>query len=123
MPRPTRRTSVMRPTNSLLAIAALLAAGVAAPARAAEDTGGGTPTFKTGDRITFDKIDSLKNFLPKEVWANRDFFFFEGMKLDIGPFYKDYSPSQVYKDATAKFAGQPKIGPDGSLENYTAGQP
>jgi hypothetical protein len=113
----------MRPTNSLLAIAALLAAGVAAPARAAEDTGGGTPTFKTGDTITFDKIDSLKNFLPKEVWANRDFFFFEGMKLDIGPFYKDYSPSQVYKDATAKFAGQPKIGPDGSLENYTAGQP
>jgi uncharacterized protein DUF1329 len=114
----------MRRFLNLLATAALLAACVTGSARAAEDTGaGGPPTFKQGDVITFDKIDSLKNFLPKEVWSNRDFFFFEGMKLEIGPFYRDYSPAQVYKDATVKFAGQPKLGPDGSLENYTAGQP
>jgi len=105
-----------------LSVFGLLAA--AAPlAYAADDAPAGAPTFKEGDVITFDKLDSLKEFLPKEIWANRDFIFFEGMQLEIGPFQKDYSPAQVYKDATAKFAGQAKLGPDGSLEGYTAGQP
>ena len=93
------------------------------PARAAEDTGTGAPAFKEGDVITFDQLESLRPFLPKEVWANRDFFFFEGMKLEIGPSFADYSPATVYQDATKQFAGQPKLGPDGSLENYVAGQP
>jgi hypothetical protein len=108
------------------AIAASLALALclASPALAqqAEDAIG-APSFKQGDIITMDKIDSLKNFLPPEFWANRDFFFYEGMKLEIGPFFADYSPSDAYKAATKKFAGQSKIGPAASLENYTAGQP
>src|SRR5512147_2936576 len=106
----------------LLSLGAILCT-VPLPAGAAEDTGTAGPTFKTGDVIPFDKIDSLKPFLPKEIWANRDFIFFEGMKLEIGPFFADYKPSQAYQDASTKFAGQAKLGPDGSLENYTAGQP
>ncbi|NNL68135.1 MAG: DUF1329 domain-containing protein [Myxococcales bacterium] len=94
-----------------------------APARAQEDAGVAGPSFKEGDVITFDKIDSLRQFLPPEFWANRDFFFYEGMRLNIGPFHRDYSPAAEYVAATKKFAGQPKIGPDDSLENYTAGQP
>ena len=105
-----------------LAAVACLGALLATPALAQEDAIG-APTFSEGDVITMDKIESLKNFLPPEFWANRDFFFYEGMKLEIGPFYRDYSPAQAYKDATAKFAGQAKIGPENSLENYTAGQP
>lgn len=92
-------------------------------ARAADDAGSGAPTFKEGDVIGFDQVESLKAFLPKEVWANRDFFLFEGMKLEIGPFYSDYSPAPVYQAATTSFAGQAKLGPDQSLEGYTAGQP
>jgi hypothetical protein len=106
----------------LLSLAALVCSAPSL-ARAAEDTGTAGPTFKTGDVVPFEKIEELKPFLPKEVWANRDFFFFEGMNLEIGPFYADYKPSPAYLEATAKFAGQPKLGPDGSLENYTAGQP
>jgi hypothetical protein len=108
------------------AIAASLALALclASPALAqqAEDAIG-APSFKQGDIITMDKVDSLKNFLPPEFWANRDFFFYEGMKLEIGPFFADYSPADAYKAATKKFAGQSKIGPAASLENYTAGQP
>jgi hypothetical protein len=104
----------------LLATLGLVAASAAI---AAEDAAVGAPTFKPGDVISFEQIDSLKDFLPKEVWANRDFFFFEGMKLEIGPFQADYAPATVYQDATAKFAGQAKLGPDSSLEGYTAGQP
>ena len=113
-----RRSFVIR----LLAAVLLFAAG-SPLAHAADDTGTATPPFKPGDVIGFDKIDSLKPFLPKELWPNRDFFFFEGMKLEIGPFFADYSPSAAYQEAGKKFAGQPKLGPDGSLENFTAGQP
>ena len=106
------------------ALVASLALCLASPALAqqAEDAIG-APSFKQGDVITLDKVDSLKNFLPPEFWANRDFFFYEGMKLEIGPFFADYSPSDAYKAATQKFAGKSKIGPDASLESYTAGQP
>jgi len=104
-----------------LAAPALLAVPLAAPAQ--EDTGGMGPTFKEGDVITFDQLEAIRPYLPEEFWNNRDFFFYEGMQLEVGPFYRDYSPSKAYKDASEKFAGQPRIGPDNSLENYTAGQP
>ena len=107
-------------TRILSALAVLLL--VAMPAIAQEDTDA-TPSFNEGDIITIDQIDKLKAFLPPEFWANRDFFFYEGMQLEIGPSFADYSPAQVYKDATEKFKGQSKIGPESSLENYTAGQP
>jgi hypothetical protein len=91
-------------------------------ARATEDGAGGFP-FREGDVVTLDRIDSLQKYLPPEFWANRDFFFYEGMQLEIGPSFADYSPSAAYAAATRKFAGQAKLGPENSLESYTAGQP
>ncbi len=109
------------------AFAAFAAVFLFAPAAvaqgAAEDAGALAPTFKEGDVIDLDQIDALRPFLPPEFWANRDFFFYEGMKLEIGPFYRDYSPPPEWNAATEKFRGQSRIGPDGSLENYTAGDP
>ena len=103
-----------------LVLSLVLAAPVAAQQ---EDAGPGSPTFKEGDVITIDEIESLKPFLPPEFWSNRDFFFYEGMKLEVGPFFRDYSPPPEYQAATEQFRGQPRIGPESSLENYTAGQP
>ncbi len=88
-----------------------------------EDVGPGTPTFEEGDVITIDEVESLKPFLPPEFWSNRDFFFYEGMQLEIGPFFRDYSPPSEYQAATEQFKGQPRVGPEASLDNYTAGQP
>ena len=104
----------------LIAVAALV---VALPALAQEDADVVGPAFQEGDIITFDKIDSLRPYLPDPFWANRDFFFYEGMQLEIGPTNRDYSGPKEFKDATAKFRGQARIGPDNSLENYTAGRP
>ncbi|MCH2171442.1 DUF1329 domain-containing protein [Myxococcota bacterium] len=70
-----------------------------------------------------DDISKLKPFLPEQVWDNRDFFFYEGMQLEIGPTMYDYSPADAYKAATERYKGEARIGPDGSLENFTAGQP
>jgi hypothetical protein len=106
--------------------AACLVAGLsllAAGAFAQEDAGSLTPSFAEGDVIDFEGIKKLKPFLPEEFWDNRDFFFYEGMKLVIGPTQYDYSNAPAYEVASEKYKGQARIGPDNSLENYTAGRP
>jgi Protein of unknown function (DUF1329) len=108
--------------RSMLALA-LLVSSFASLSASAEDTGTATPTFREGDVIAVGDVGKLQPFLPPEFWANRDFFFYEGMKLEIGPAYRDYSPAQAYVGATEKFVGTAKIGPESSLRDYTAGQP
>jgi hypothetical protein len=105
-------------------LATLLALGLASPAaRAAEDAAAPAPAFKAGDAIGFEDVKKLQPFLPEEFWNNRDFFFYEGMRLEIGPLDQDYSQSKEYLAATERYRGQARLGPDQSLENYTAGQP
>ena len=98
-----------------------LAALLAPAALLAQDASG--PPFKEGDVIGLDQIDSLQKYLPKEFWDNRDFFFYEGMKLQIGPAYADYTPAAAYQAATKANDGKAKIGADGSLSGYVSGQP
>ncbi|MCX5738439.1 MAG: hypothetical protein NTZ61_08095 [Proteobacteria bacterium] len=113
--RPTRLASVVW--------MALAAVAVPTAAFAADDTGVAGPTFKEGDTVSFDKIESLKNFVPAEFWANRDFFFYEGMKMEVGPFFKDYGQPPEYLAASEKYKGKAKIGPGASLENFASGFP
>ena len=77
------------------------------------------PQFVDGDVITYDKADLVRPFIPAEQQSS---VLFDGMNMvikDAG----DLSPSDAYKAATAKFAGQAKIASDGAIENYTAGRP
>jgi hypothetical protein len=107
----------MRRTRSLIALLVLLAPS----ALFAQDVTG--PAFKTGDVITHDKVDALERYVPKEFWDNRDFFFYEGMQLRIGPAHADYAPPAVYQEATNANAGKASIGADNSLKGYVSGQP
>jgi len=106
----------------LLPAVALRPAG-AQEAGAQEDAPTGAPPFQEGDVITYDKIDQLEPYLPPEFWAHRQFFLYEGMRMEIGPAHRDYAPAPEYVKATERFSDQVSIGPDGSLENYVAGQP
>jgi len=108
---------------SWLILAATLLAIPTPPIGAQEDATRGGPGFQEGDVLGLDAIDRLQPYLPPQFWSNRDFFFFEGMELEIGPFHRDYAQSQSYRDATERFRGQARIGPDGSLEGYVAGMP
>jgi len=110
-------------TLASLVILAALTASAPALAQQAEDAGALAPAFQEGDVITFDLVDKLRPYLPDEFWDNRDFFFYEGMQLEIGPTQFDYSPNDQTKAATERFRGQPRIGPDNSLENWIAGYP
>jgi hypothetical protein len=88
----------------------------------AEDVVPGVP-FRPGDMIDYSNLDRIQNYLPPEVWKHREFFFYEGMRMRIGKVHADYSPSEERKALTAQYAGQARIGPDDSLENYTLGLP
>jgi len=101
----------------------LLATLSAAPSFASEeDAGGMGPAFSEGDVLGYDDVDKLRPYLPEEFWVNRDFFFFEGMQLEIGPSHHDYAPSKQMKDATDAYHHLARIGPDNSLEGYVAGR-
>jgi hypothetical protein len=98
---------------------------VPAPAlaqEAAEDVIPGVP-FKEGDVLSYEQLDKLKDYLPPEFWENREYFFYEGMQIEVGPFQRPYPVSAEYQAQTERFRGQASIGKDGALTNYTAGQP
>ena len=70
----------------------------------ADDAPPPKPPFAEGDVIGFGDIHLLEPYLPKKFWDNRDFFFYEGMQLEIGPTpIRDYSPAPpAYKAAPAR---------------------
>jgi len=112
-----------RTATAAFIVALLVMAGWGAAASAQEDAEGTGPGFKEGDIITYENLDVLKGYLPDPFWDNRDFFFYEGMQLEIGPFFRDYSGPGAYKAATQRGRGNARIGPDNSLENYESGRP
>jgi hypothetical protein len=91
-------------------------------ARPGEDASAPVP-FKTGDSFEIARLEVLRRFVPKELWQYRDRFFYEGMRLEIGPCFRDYGPPDFYRAATDKFRGQAKLDAGGGLSGYTAGQP
>lgn len=90
--------------------------------QAAQDAAPRVP-FEEGDVIRYDEVQKLKSYLPPEVWNQREYFFYEGMELEIGPFYRDYSEPPVYLDATRKHHSSVSLGRDGALVGYVAGRP
>jgi hypothetical protein len=87
-----------------------------------EDVIPGVP-FKEGDTLAYEQLEKLKNYLPPEFWENREYFFYEGMSIEVGPFQRPYPNASVFDAATEKYRGQASIGKDGALVNYTAGLP
>lgn len=79
--------------------------------------------FAPGDRISVDRLDVLRPFLPGDVWAVRDRVFAPGTEVEIGPCFRRYAPPQHFSAATERYAGQAKLLPDGGLQGVPAGLP
>jgi hypothetical protein len=79
--------------------------------------------FEPGAAVEHGKLESIRRFLPKEVWENRERFFYDGMRLEIGPCFRDYAPPAFFAAATEKFRGQAVLTEAGGLEGHTAGLP
>ena len=85
----------------------------------AEDAGGFP--FRAGETIELARLGEVKRFLPVAMWDERDAFFYEGMRLEVGPCFKDYSPPAFFQQATARSAA--RLNADGGLDRYAAGLP
>ena len=79
--------------------------------------------FQPGDSFQLSQLETLRNFVPPELWTYRERFFHEGMRMEIGACFADYGPPEFYKSATETFRGRTRLLPNGGIENYTAGQP
>lgn len=66
---------------------------------------------------------SLRALLPEEVWRNRDAFFHEGMRMEIGPCHRRYPVPEFFAEATEAFAGRASLDRDGNLHGHRAGLP
>jgi hypothetical protein len=108
----------------LLTILASILPGAAFAASAVEDAAPPLP-FAPGDTIEFSDLDRLRDYIPEPFWENREYYFFEGMTLAIGEFYKEYPISAERKavNEDPQYRGKARIGRDDSLENYTLGRP
>ncbi len=109
----------------MLILVALLFAFAPLAVHAAEKATDAAPEapFKEGDVIGFEDVEKLRDFVPERFWENREFFFYEGMKIEIGPTQRDYSEAQAFHDATKRWQKEAKLGRDGALVDFVAGQP
>jgi hypothetical protein len=84
-----------------------------------EENKAASVSFQDGDVITFENRDKIKAFVPP---GYESIMNFEGMKVVVKD-PTDLSPSQSFKDATAKFQSKVSLAADGSLVDYVAGEP
>jgi hypothetical protein len=94
--------------------------GRVAPGKA-EDV---TPApFQTGDVFGVDRLEVLRDYLPAFLFQERERFFFEGMRLEIGPCFRDYAPPAFFRKATEEYGAKTRLDADGGLHDYAAGLP
>jgi hypothetical protein len=79
--------------------------------------------LREGMLLHFADVLLLGSLLPTEVWRNRDQFFHEGMRLEVGPCHRRYAAPEFYEQATRRFAGQARLDREGNLEGHVAGLP
>lgn len=104
-----------------IGVGVALALGIAPTASA--DSDDGVFPFSEGDVVGEDEVERLRPWLPDRFWEHRRHYFHPGMTMRIGPVQRDYSPPPAYQSATREYRGRARLGADGSLEGYVAGQP
>lgn len=79
--------------------------------------------LREGMILDYSDVILLRDLIPAEVWRHRNVFFFEGMKMEIGPCHRRYKIPTYYRKATEQFSGQVGVDEDGNLWGYVAGLP
>jgi len=79
--------------------------------------------IKPGMVLREEDLMVLRRLIPSELWRQRQTFFHEGMRLEIGPCNRRYAVPKFFTDASEKFAGKARVDRKGNLSKYTAGLP
>jgi hypothetical protein len=91
------------------------------PGKPAEDATGAPLT--PGESFGLDRLAVLERYIPEFLWTHRDRFFYEGMRLEIGPCFRSYGAPDFFVSATEQGRGKAKLAADGGLTGWTAGLP
>jgi hypothetical protein len=83
----------------------------------------GAPLFHEGSVLAYGDLLDLARLFPSEVWGQRDDFFYEGMRMEIGACHRRYPVAAFYAEATERFAGKARLDKKGNLLDYVAGVP
>jgi hypothetical protein len=78
---------------------------------------------REGQSLSLEQLLQLRSLFPPEIFTNRDVFFYEGMRMEIGWCHRRYSVAPFYAEATRTFAGRARLDEKGNLLDYTAGLP
>jgi hypothetical protein len=73
--------------------------------------------------LEFPDLLLLRALLPEEIWRNRDAFFHEGMRMEVGRCHHRYPTPDFFSRATESFAGRATVDEQGNLRGYVAGLP
>jgi hypothetical protein len=93
---------------------------------------GGGPGAESGDTglqlregmlLGLNDLMALRSLLPAEVWSWREYFFFEGMALELGPCHRRYPVATAYTAAGLRHWEKVRLDDDGNLRDYVAGLP
>ncbi|MDJ0865405.1 MAG: DUF1329 domain-containing protein [Myxococcota bacterium] len=76
-----------------------------------------------GEVFDVTRIEALRDYFPAELWQHRDRFFHEGMRLEIGPCFRDYSPPEFFVRATESHRGTARLLENRGLEGHGGGLP
>jgi hypothetical protein len=76
-----------------------------------------------GDVVGLGDLLKLRALLPPEVWQQREAFFFEGMRLEVGACHRRFPMPAFYTHATLAHWEKATLDDDGNLRGYVAGLP
>ena len=79
--------------------------------------------LREGMLLSYFDVLHLGRLLPIEIWRNREAFFHEGMRLEVGPCHRRYPAPEFFVEATRRYAGQARIDDEGNLSKSPAGLP
>jgi hypothetical protein len=79
--------------------------------------------LRPGTAVEYANLAALRALLPGEVWQHRGVFFFDGMRLTIGPCHRRYAPSGSFAAASRLHAGRVRLNDGGALMDHVAGLP
>ncbi len=98
------------------------AGGLIGSVGAAQDASASLP-FAPGDVFGVDRLETLRRFVPRFLWEHRERFFYEGMRLEVGPCFADYGAPAFFQEATTAHEGSARLLDNGGLEDHVAGLP
>jgi hypothetical protein len=79
--------------------------------------------LQEGSRLSYGMLAQLRDLLPREIWQNRQVFFYPGMQMLIGGCHRRYPFPRFWTEATRELHDGVQLDAEGNLRGYRAGLP